>query len=376
MTENISVRPVSNSRQRKLFIKLPWSIYQDDPAWVPPLRLERRLHFSSLNPFFKHGQWRAWLAYSNDRPVGRISAQIDALHRQQYGPDTGHFGLLEGEHEPAIFKALMHTAESWLLEQQARRISGPFNFSINQECGLLVDGFETPPVFMMPHHRPWYGQCLEAQGYLPAKDLFAYRVKVDFERPAVMRRLITRYGRRVRLRTLRRRDMKNEMALLRELFNEAWAENWGFVPFTQAEFAELGTSLRLLVPDDYVQIAELDGQAVAFIVALPNVNEVLPELDGRLFPFGLFKLLRHIKGGRIKTGRVPLMGVRRQYQNRPLGMAMIYLLVDAVRRALWERGIREVELSWVLEDNSGTIKIMDSIGSTAYKRYRLYEKSL
>ena len=355
---------------------MPWLIYEDDPAWVPPLRLERRLHFSSLNPFFKHGKWQGWLAYRNDKPVGRISAQIDDLHRQRYGPDTGHFGLLEGEDSPDVFNALIQAAEQWLIKHQARIITGPFHLSINQECGLLVDGFETPPALMMPHHKPWYGRYLEEQAYEPAKDLFAYWVNVDFEIPRVMSRLIAKYGKQVTLRTLHRKDIKNEMELLRDLFNDAWSENWGFVPFTVAEFAELGNSLRLLVPDDYVQIAEIDGRAVAFIAALPNLNEILSDLDGRLFPFGLVKLISRIKGRKIKTGRVPLMGVRKQYQNRPVGMALAYLVIDAVRSALLRRGIMEVEMSWILEDNSGMRSILDSIGSKAYKRYRLYEKTL
>ena len=191
-----------------------------------------------------------------------------------------------------------------------------------------------------------------------------------------MRSLIGRYGSRVRLRTLRRKQFNEDLEILRDIFNDAWSENWAFVPLTKAEFAELGTSLRLIVPDNHVQVAEIEGEPVAFIVALPNLNEILADLNGRLLPFGWARLLWRLKRQQVCTGRVPLMGVRKHYQNTPLGMALAFLVIDAVRHALLSRGIKEVEMSWILEDNSGMRSILDSIGSTLYKRYRLYEKIL
>ena len=266
--------------------------------------------------------------------------------------------------------------QSWLLERGATQITGPLGFSTNQECGLLVDGFEHPPVVMMPHAMPWYAPMLEAMGYEAVKDLLAYWVNVDFETPKIMTRLVQRYARNVTVRKLERGRFAEEMSVLRDIFNDAWSDNWGFVPFTEAEFRELGTSLRLLVPDEYVQIIELDAQPVAFIAALPNINEVAKDLKGSLFPLGWLKLLRRLKTNQARTGRVPLMGVRKQYQNRPIGMALAFLSIDAVRKEMWSRGVREVEMSWILEDNSGMRSILDSIGSSMYKRYRLYEKDL
>lgn len=373
---DIAVAAVTNGRLLKQFIDSPWHIYRGDPAWVPPLRIERRLHLSSLNPFFKHGEWQAWLAYRNGMPVGRISAQIDELHQEIYGSDTGHFGLIEAENDQEIFRALFMTVEKWLVERGVKKITGPFNLSINQECGLLVEGFDTPPVLMMPHGRDWYGRSLEAQGYEPAKELLAYWVNVDFDIPKVMQRLINKYAGQVSLRPLRRKHLGDETELLRDIFNDAWSQNWGFVPFTREEFSELGTSLRLLVPDEYVQIAEIDGEAVAFIAALPNLNEVLRGLNGSLFPTGLLRIILHLKRRQIHTGRVPLMGVRKRFQNKPIGIALAFLVINAVRSALLERDIKEVEMSWILEDNSGMRNILDSIGSRIYKRYRLYEKKL
>jgi hypothetical protein len=179
MSAAVTVYPVTNRHDIKKFIDIPWHVYVNDPMWVPPLRLERRWHFSKSNPFFEHGEWQAWIAYRNMQPVGRISAQIDQLHRQRYGEDTGHFGLLESVNDKEVFAALMKTAEKWLSERGTKHVSGPFNLSINQECGVLVNGFDTPPMVMMPHSPKWYGQLLEDQGYYPLKDLLAYLMKLD-----------------------------------------------------------------------------------------------------------------------------------------------------------------------------------------------------
>ncbi len=372
----VVVRPVISYRDMGKFIDVPWHVYANDPMWVPPLRLERRFHFSRFNPFFKHGEWQAWVAYQNGQPVGRISAQIDSLHQERYGADRGHFGLLECIDDSAVCAALMLHAEAWLASRQIHHVSGPFNLSINQECGVLVDGFNTPPVVMMPHSPRWYGCLLEQQGYLPVKDLLAYWVKVDFEMPRVMQVLINRFSPKIKLRTLNRNQFDAEMEMLRDIFNDAWSENWGFIPFTQEEFAELGSSLRLLLPDEFIQVAEVDGKPAAFMVGLPNLNEVLKELDGSLFPFGWLKMINKIRNHQIRTGRIPLMGVRKQFHNTPLGLALACLVIDTPRQAGIARGIQEVEMSWKLEDNAAMRSILDSIGSKQYKRYRIYGKTL
>ena len=372
----ITVRPVMTYRDMSKFIEIPWRVYANDPLWVPPLRLERRFHFSRFNPFFKHGEWQAWIAFQNDQPVGRISAQIDSLHQERYGADSGHFGLLECIDDSEVFAALILNAEAWLASRQVHHVSGPFNLSINQECGILVDGFDTPPVIMMPHSPRWYGRLLEEQGYLPVKDLLAYKVRVDFEIPRVMQVMINRFSAKITLRTLQRNNFDEEMETLRDIFNDAWSDNWGFIPFTREEFAELGTSLRLLLPDEFIQIAEVDGKAAAFMVGLPNLNEVLIELNGSLFPFGWLKMIQKIRNQEIRTGRIPLMGVRKQFHNTPLGLALACLVIDAPRQAGIARGIEEVEMSWILEDNVAMRSILDSIGSEQYKRYRIYGKTL
>lgn len=372
----IEVRQILTNRDLAVFINLPWQIYTDDPNWVPPLKLERRLHFSGLNPYFRNATWQAWVAYHGDRPVGRICAQIDQVNRQYHGQHTGHFGLLEAINDPGVFAALTRAGEDWLSNRQTSHISGPFSFSINQECGILVDGFDTPPVILMPHSRYWYGPLLEMQGYKPAMDMLAYWIETDFEPSRVMKTLVARFDKRIHLRQLRRKKFKQEMEILRDIFNDAWAGNWGFIPFSMEEFADLGNSLRLFIRDDFVQIAELDGHPVAFVVVLPNLNEVLTRLDGKLLPFGWLRLYKAMKQKAFRTGRVPLMGVRKQYQNSSLGLTLALMVCNAARHCAKAVGIGAVEMSWILENNWGMRSILDNIGSKEYKRYRIYEKNL
>ena len=295
ITAAITVHPVTNRHELRTFIDIPWRVYSDDPMWVPPLRLERRLHFSKFNPYFKHAEWQAWIAYRGNLPVGRISAQIDQLHRQRYGADTGHFGLLESVEDTEIFAALTYTAETWLSERNTKYVSGPFNFSINQECGVLVDGFDTPPMIMMPHSPKWYGRLLEEQGYQPLKDLLAYWVNLDFKVPQFMRILLGKFSSRIHLRMIRRNQFKAEMEILRNIFNDAWSDNWGFIPFTEAEFSELGSVFRILLRDEYMWVAEVDGVPAAFLVALPNLNEIFAKFNGNFFPNNWLRLYKNIK---------------------------------------------------------------------------------
>jgi len=372
----LRIVPVEGRQDLRKFIRLPWSIYADDPAWVPPLLLERSEHLSKRNPFFEHAKCRFWLAYRGGRPAGRISAQVDQLHLQRYEDSTGFFGLLEAENDPETFQALMDTAEKWLSKQGMRRILGPFNLSINQECGLLVEGFDSPPMVMMGHARPYYGARLEESGYRKEKDLLAYRIEVDFELTRAMRAVIKRAARRVNIRSLRRERFSEELEILQDIFEDAWSENWGFVPFTKAEFKHLGQNLKHLVHDEYVQIAEVDGSPDAMIVGVPNVNEVIKDLNGRLLPFGWLKLLWRLKVARPKTARVPLMGVRKRHHNSFLGAALAVMVVERVRRLGVKYGAKAVELSWILEDNAGMRNILESMGGVVYKRYRIFTKDL
>jgi hypothetical protein len=372
----ITVAVVSRPEQWRQFLALPHRIYASDPAWIAPLDFMKREQVSSANHFFEHARWRAWLALRDGEPVGRITAQIDELHLQRHGDSAGYFGMLEAEQDGAIFSALFGAAEEWLRAEGMRQVRGPFNLHINDEVGLLVEGFSTPPYVLMGHALPWYGAAVEAQGYTGVKDLLAYHVRPDFQAPRVMERLASRASDRVKVRTVRRRQLREDACVMLDIFNDAWQDNWGFVPLAEAEWVETVATLTKIMPDDYIQIAEYDGEPVAFIVALPNLNEAARDLRGKLLPFGWAKLLWRLKVRHPSTARVPLMGVRQSFQHSRLGPTLAFMVIDAVRKALHARGVRDVEMGWILEDNDGMRSIIETIGGEAYKRYRIYEKEL
>jgi hypothetical protein len=368
--------PVTDKRGLNAFLRLPFDLYRDDPNWVAPLDFERRQALSPKNPFFQHAEWQGWVAYRNGVAVGRVTAQIDRLYEERHGERGGYFGMLEAENDHALFQGLLGTAEQWLRERGAVHATGPFNLSINQELGMLVDGFDTPPYFMMPHSLPYYGDAVEAAGYRHEQDLLAYVIDPTFETPPVMTALVKRLASRVRLRPVARKHIDDDLEILRDVFNDAWSANWGFVPFTRDEFRAIGREMLMIIPGDFIQIAELDGEPCAFIVLLPNLNEAIADLGGRLFPLGWAKLLWRLKVRYPTTGRVPLMGVRRAHHHTRLGPGIAFLVIDAVRRAAVREGFREVELSWILDDNMGMRNIIESIGGRVSKRYRMYRKAL
>ena len=368
---------VSSKKDLDFFIKLPESIFADDPCWVTPLMLERRMFFSDKhNPYFQHAKWQAWLAWRGDQIVGRISAQVDSLHLERYNDATGFFGFLDAEDNQNTFDALISTAEKWLKDQKIRKVRGPFNLSINEEMGLLVEGFDTPPVFMMGHAKPYYQQRIENYGYVKVVDTFAYMIAPDFKVPRVMTRLLSKNQDRINVRPINKKNYNEEIAIMREIFNDAWSENWGFLPFTVAEFDELGKNLKFLIDSEFIQIAEVDNEPAAFIVTVPNLNEVIKDLKGKLFPTGLIKLLWRLKVKYPKSARVPLLGVKKKWQNTRLGPLLTFLMVDVERQQMVARGVTDIELSWILEDNTGMRGIIRSIGGREYKRYRIYEKNI
>ncbi len=371
----LRVVPVTGRRALYRFIRVPWSIYADDPVWVPPLLIERHQHLSRRNPYFAHARCRFWIAYRGKQPVGRISAQVDELHLERYQDATGFFGMLDAQNDAAIFRSLLNAAETWLREMGMRRVLGPFNLSINHECGLLVEGFDTPPMVMMGHARPYYAERLEEQGYSKEKDLLAYRLGTDFMIPAVIQAMGKMAG-RVRIRPLSKSRLEKDLQIIRDIFEDAWSQNWCFIPFTESEFKDLGRNLMFLVDKNFVQIAEVDGAPTAMIVAFPNLNEIIRDLNGRLLPVGWFKLLWRLKITYPKTGRAVLMGIRKRYQHSLLGAVLAFMVIDAVRVAGVKRGMQEVELSWILEDNTRMRNMLESLGAEVYKRYRIYQKKL
>ena len=374
--EPVEVLPVRSGEDLRCFLHLPWSLYGDDPNWIPPLLLERREHLSKRNPYFRHAEFQAWIARRGRETVGRISAQVDRLHLERYDDQTGFFGLIEAEDDPEVFRALFDSAQKWLAERGMRRILGPFNLSINDELGLLVEGLDTPPMIMMGHARPYYPGRIEEQGFTGVQELLAYRIRHDFAAPRHMDNLVKRVADRVRLRIPDRSTFEEDLAIIKDIFEDAWSDNWGFQPFTTDEFRDLGKSLRLLVPLDYVRIAEVDGEPAAMMVLFPNLNEAIRDLGGRLIPFGWLKLLWRLKVSGVKSGRVPLMGVRKRFQGSRLGATLALMMITALQTAGQSRGMEDVEMSWILEGNKGVRSIIESIGGVPYKRYRIYQKEL
>jgi hypothetical protein len=374
--ELLQVVKVESKSDLKEFIRLPWSLYKDDPNWIPPLILERRMQLSPKNPYFEHAKFCSWIAYRKGKPVGRISAQIDRLHIDRYQDATGFFGMLEAEDDNLTFRALLGTAERWLRDLGMKRISGPFNLSINQELGLLVDGFDTPPSLMMGHARPYYADRIEEDGYQKEKDLLAYIISTDSKMTAAAKRITARAKDRIHIRRLQKSDFVNELEIIRNIFNDAWSQNWGFIPWTEAEVEHLGKDLKMLADEELVKIAEVDGKPAAFIVLLPNINEIIQDLNGRLLPFGWLKLLWRLKVKYPKSARIPLMGVRSQYHDSLMGAALAFGVIADVQQPALKHGIKEVELSWILEENKGMRNVIESVNGRVYKTYRIYSKEL
>ncbi|MDT8320497.1 MAG: hypothetical protein RQ826_08205 [Xanthomonadales bacterium] len=373
----LEIRATADRASQEAFIRVPWSLYADDPHWVPPLLIERRAALSPKNPFFRHAQWQGWTAWRGGQAVGRISAQIDRFYLQRHDPHTGFFGMIEAPDDSAVFAALFGAAEAWLRQRGMRRALGPFNLGINQEVGLLVEGFDSAPYVMMGHGRPWYGPSVEALGYRREQDLLAYALEVArFSMPEAVRRLLQRQSQGVELRSFQRAQRKRDLGIMRDIFNDAWSNNWGFVPFSEEEFEAVGKELLMLVPEDFIRIAEVHGEPAAFIVLLPNINEAIADLNGRLLPFGWARLLWRLKRRFPGSARVPLMGVRQRYQNTRLGPALAFLLIDGLKAPADRRGVKRVELSWILEDNQGMRNILEKIGATTNKRYRIYARDL
>jgi hypothetical protein len=339
--------------------------------------VERREAFSPKNPFFEHATWKAWTAWRGTEPVGRISAQVDRYYLERHDAHTGFFGLIESIDDPAVFAALFRRAEDWLRSEGMHTAVGPFNLGINQEIGCLVEGFDTPPYVMMGHARPYYGEKIEEQGYGRAKDVLTYELTAEqFGLPEHIRTLLRRMGGQMRVRPVDRKNTAKELELMRSVFNDAWSDNWGFVPFSENEFMTVGKELFKIVPPDLSWIAEVDGEPASFIVLLPNINEAIADLNGSLLPLGWLKLLWRLKVRLPKTGRVPLMGVRKKFQNTRLGPALAFLTIQALHQPSLRHRLERVELSWILEENQAMRNIIERIGGRVSKRYRMYRKEL
>ncbi|MEO5865565.1 MAG: N-acetyltransferase [Sphingomonas sp.] len=380
----LSIRPIDCKADRKKFVALPFQLYKDDPNWVPPLKGEALgLITPEKNGWYSHARVQLFLAERGDHVVGRISAHIDTLALtmsadQGFGPGVGQWGLMDAEDEE-IFRALLAKAEEWLRGQGMTRALGPISQSIWEEPGLLIEGFDHPPTIMMGHAKPEYRAWIERAGYLPVKRLQTYDLDVTEEFPPIVQRIIKSGERNpsIRIREVDKSKFDQEAAIILAILNDAWSDNWGFVPLTEPEIKDVGVKLKPIVFNDLIRIAELDGKPVAFMITLPNLNEAIMPLNGNLLPFGWAKLLLWLRKPQVRTMRVPLMGVVKELQSSRMAGQLAFMMIEYIRRAAVARyGAQRGEIGWVLDDNQGMNAIADAIHSNVNKVYQIYEKAL
>jgi GNAT superfamily N-acetyltransferase len=379
-----TVRPVLTKRDTKAFIDLAYRLNASDPHWVPPLRQEIAGTIDpKKNGWFSHAQAQLFLAERGGKVVGRISAHIDRLALEQpaaqgFGPGTGFWGLFEAEDE-TVARALIERAEQWLREQGMTRAIGPVSLSIWEDPGLLVKGHDHSPTILMGHNSPLYQGWIEALGYSEAKKLVTYEVNITQEFPRLVQRIVANGEKndRIRIRGVDKSRFDEEAAIILAILNDAWAENWGFVPLTPPEVADVGKKLKPLVFADLIMIAELDGEPVAFMVTLPDMNEVVKPLGGSLLPFGWAKLLLWLRRPRVRTMRVPLMGVVKRLQSSRMASQLAFMMIEYIRRAsVANYGASRGEIGWILDDNQGMLAIAEAIDSRINREYLVYQKPL
>ena len=374
----IEILPVTTKAELERFVKLPMRLSAKDPKYIAPLIMERIEALTpKTNPFFEHADYQFWLARRDGRDVGRISAQIDHLAPTDPEDPAGYFGMIAAEDDPEIFVQLFAVAEAWLRGKGRRRALGPFNLSINEETGLLIEGHDTPPMVMMGHDQPYIAARVEALGYSKAKDVYAYRVDTSHDFPQRVRQRVDRAKPEgVSLRRLDWKNYEQEVRAMTEIMNEAWSDNWGFTPITEAETRQLAKSMKPVINEKLVWFADIDGESAGFCVCLPNVNEAIRDIEGKLLPFGWAKLLWRLKVSGVSTGRVPLMGVKRKFAKDFRGQLLPFLLIDRMRDEALKAGIKAVEMSWILEDNRPMRAIIEAAESDRYKTYRIYQKAI
>jgi len=382
VAHNIKIRRVGVDASVSDFIAVAHATQGHDPYWVAPLSmLEGPRLNPKKNPWFTHGEAQLFIAERDGKLAGRISAQIDHSHLARYNDATGFFGFFECVDDLNVSSALFAAASEWLRARGVKRCVGPFSFNVNEESGLLIDGFNCPPRMMMGHAQPYYAALVEAAGFAKVVDMRAYLTPMDtaipFKQIKWLKRALDRNP-TLEVRPLDMSRFKEEIATVARIFNAAWTENWGYLPMTEIDIAHMASELRLIIVPELVSIATVDGKPVAMCLALPDLNEMIKDLKGKLMPFGWAKLLWRLANRRnfVSGTRVPLMGVMPEYQHKPLGSMLALLTVSAVREASMKLRMPVCEMSWVLESNTQTCHSIDDIGGRIYKTYRMYEKTL
>jgi GNAT superfamily N-acetyltransferase len=380
----VEIRPVTTAADLKAFIDLPYRLYAGDPNWVPPLKTEVKAMLTpAKNPWFEHGEAQLFLSTTGGRVTGRISAHIDLLATAQppeqgMGPGTGFWGWFEAEDEGTA-AALFAAAADWLRGRGMTKAMGPASFSYWDEIGLLVEGFDHPPTAMMAYNAASYQPWVEAAGYAGVQDLFTYALPIEDGFPELVNRIVAsgEKSSRIRIRKVDKSRFDAEAAIIIGILNDAWSDNWGFVPFTPREIEYAGKKLKPLVFNELIRIAEVDGEAVAFMITIPDINQQLIRFGGNLLPFNWAKLLWWLRKPVSPMMRVPLMGVLKKYQSTRMASQLAMMLIEFIRRdAVRDYGARFGEFGWVLSSNGPMRSVGEAVGGKVNKVYRIYEKAL
>lgn len=372
----IEIKKIQSKKELMAFIKMPWDIYKDDPNWVPPLIMDRlKLLNKKTNPFFKHSEMDLFIAYQDGKIVGRIAALTNENHNKFHEDNLGFFGFFESINDLDVAKQLFDTVKSWLKEKGKDGMLGPMNPSTNDEAGLLIDGFDSPPYVLMCHNPPYYAKLIEDCGLTKAKDLWAWyidsataKANIPEKMYRVSEKSAEKYG--LSVRNINFKNMDEEVKKLRYIYNNAWSKNWGFVPMTDDEFNHLAADMKQVADPDFIFIVEKEGKPVGFSLTLPNINEVLIKIkNGKLLPTGLFKLLFGLK--KVKTVRVITLGIIKEYQFAGFSSIMILKTI----KTAFDKGLLGGEMSWILEDNHAMNSPIESLGSKKHKIYRIYQQN-
>ncbi len=370
----MKIKRVENRKELIEFIRVPFRIYRGDKYWVPPLVVDQlQLLDKKKNPFFKHGDAEFFIAYDESGlPVGRISAIYDSFYEKYRNERIGLFGFFDCFDEPKIASLLFESAESWLKSKGVKKVIGPFNLSIHNEVGVLIDGFDKPPIFMTNYNKPYYADLIEGLGYKKEKDLFAYWMDVYDRSHERLFRLAERVlkGTKYTIRKVRIRDFDREIRNFIKIYNSAWEENWGFVPITDEEAQFMAKRIKPLVDEDLVAFAEYNGEVVGAILAIADYNFVFKRMGGSLFPFGIIKFFLYKR--HIPWARVMALGVLKEHRNRGIESALIAFVL---RNGL-KKGFYSAEMSWTLEDNRAVNSLIEKFGGNRYKTFRIYGKEI
>ena len=373
----VVIKEHAPGRDIKAFVNFHHELYENDPAWIAPLNMEIHDRLTpKKNPFFQHAEVTLFSAHKNGKMVGRCSAQIDHEHLNIHKDETGFFGFFDTIDDQEVANALLEAAQNWLSSRGMKAMRGPFSLSINEESGTLVEGFEHPPVVMMPHALPYQGALIEAAGLAPVKDLLAWKYEVQ-PPPARIERAWQQMNDlpEVRFRSINKCKMRQELDILIEIFNDAWKDNWGFVPTTEAEIEKMAKDMKLIIDEDLAFFAEIDGRPVAVCVALPNLNEATRDFRGRLTPGNVVKLLWRLKVAKLKSARLILLGIRQELRGKKRYGALSTAMYGELSRRGTPKSYEWAELGWTLEDNKLINLGIKSMRAKVYKRYRIYEKS-